>query len=204
MQMITDMAIILAGGKSTRMGFDKQELLFNGKPAAIYLAELLEDEFKFISIVTNNPSLYKNSKYNLLEDIVTDKGPLGGLYTGLMCLNNGYAYLTACDMPFINFGYIQYMKNIIHNNKSCKAVITRYSQNMLEPFNAFYSACTTQTIKEILDKNSFKMSSLFNTINTHYISEAEARIFSPDWTMFANINTKEDLKLINVEYSSHP
>ena len=75
-------AIILAGGKSSRMGFDKQFLTFNNKKIIDTIIEQLEKEFQEIIIVTNKPEEYKNYSQKIFTDEIINKETLGGIYTG--------------------------------------------------------------------------------------------------------------------------
>ncbi len=103
-------AIILAGGKSSRMGFDKQFLIINEKRVMEIVISKLRAEFKEIIIVTNKPESYKNLADKVVSDIIKGKGPLSGLHAGLKHSSSKYSYFIACDMPNINIEYIRYMK----------------------------------------------------------------------------------------------
>ena len=74
-------AIILAGGKSTRMGFDKQFLELNKKRLIDIIINKLKEEFEEIIIVTNKPEEYRKYTQKILSDKIKDVGPLGGIYT---------------------------------------------------------------------------------------------------------------------------
>ena len=192
--MGTGTAIILAGGESRRMGFDKQKLLINGKLVALHIAEKLKDEFDQIIIVSNKPVLYGKSDYMIIEDRIRNIGPLGGIYTGLLESKSEAAYITACDMPHISLDYIRYLKEVLRHNPDADAIITRYLENMMEPFNAIYSKNCIGHIEELLGGNKTKISSLCKEINTYYVDETISKLFSPDWGMFMNLNTKHDLE----------
>lgn len=192
-EMGTGTAMILAGGESRRMGFDKQELKIAGKLATIYIADRLTAEFNEIIIVTNKPDLYNKSGYSILKDKVQNAGPLGGLYTGLSDAGNEIVYVTACDMPMINLDYIRYMKKAAAEHPAPDAVVTKYHETMTEPFNAFYSRKCVSHIEKLLEEQKVSISFLLKEMKTHYIDESVARRFSPDWRMFTNLNTRHDL-----------
>ena len=77
-------AIILAGGKSTRMGFDKQLLKIDRRRLMDSIINKLKKEFDEIIIVTNRPELYIGLSHKITVDIIKDKGPLGGIHAGLL------------------------------------------------------------------------------------------------------------------------
>jgi molybdopterin-guanine dinucleotide biosynthesis protein A len=187
-----DTAIILAGGKSSRMGFDKQFLKFKDKYIIELLLERLEGMFGEIIIVTNKPEEYVTYGCILTEDEVKGFGPVAGINAGLKSSSSLYNYLIACDMPFINPEYIEFMKSVINGRENdADAVITRLG-DWIEPFNAFYSKSLIKKAEENITLGKRKINSLLNGSSVTYISEAKAREFSPGWEMFMNLNTFED------------
>lgn len=191
-----DTAIILAGGKSSRMGFDKQFLKLQDKYIVEMTAERLKKIFNEIIIVTNKPKQYAKYGYRLAMDEIKGFGPLAGIHAGLKSSSSMYNYIVACDMPFINIDYIRYMMELIacHEGKA-DAVITRYG-NWIEPFNAFYSRSLLPRIEESIKANNRQINRLLKDANVLYISEAKAREFSPYWGMFTNVNTIMDYQEI--------
>ena len=102
-------AIILAGGKSSRMGRDKAFLKIEGVPMIRRQLKLLRKFFKKITIVTNSPHKYKFRNVKIIKDIVPGQGPLGGIYSGLMASKSFHNFVLACDMPFIDLSLVRYM-----------------------------------------------------------------------------------------------
>lgn len=191
--MLTGTAVILAGGNSSRMGFDKQCIELNGKLLIEQQIQVLQNIFSEIIIVTNKPELYKAYNCKLQADQLKDFGPMGGIHAGLMVAESQFAYFIACDMPYINQAYILHMLDIINTtNVSTQAVITRFG-HWLEPFNAFYSKSVISVIEQAYIWKTKKISSVLEKAQVNYIEELEARSYSPDWSMFTNINTQKDL-----------
>jgi molybdopterin-guanine dinucleotide biosynthesis protein A len=185
-------AIILAGGKSSRMGFDKQFLKLRDKYLVEMLAERLEKVFNEIIIVTGKPEEYTKHRYKLVEDEVKNFGPLAGIHVGLKNSTSMHNYIVACDMPFINLRYLEYMMGLIRQQEGkVDGVITRLGE-WIEPFNAFYSKNLLGKIEENMKNGKRQINMLLKDSNVLYISEAEARKFSPDWEMFTNVNTLKD------------
>ncbi|WP_099188284.1 molybdenum cofactor guanylyltransferase [Tepidibacter mesophilus] len=186
-------AVILAGGKSSRMKFDKQFLEINGVRLIDVLIEKLKMEFEEIIIVTNKKEFYKDYKVKIVSDEIKDKGPLGGIHIGLKNSSSEYVYFIACDMPIVNIDYVRYMKSIIKDVDAC---VTK-SQNHVEPLNSFYNKRIINDIKKHLYTDKKSLFSFLNKMNTMYINESKAREFSPKWDMFKNLNTQEDLMTVN-------
>lgn len=191
-------AIILAGGKSTRMGFNKELIQINEQKMISIQIEKLSKKFDEIIVVTNNKDIYKNMNCVATSDIIKDKGPIGGLHAGLLKSSSIYAYVIACDMPVINMGYINYlMKKLYYEEKY--ACITKFG-NWIEPFNAFYSKNIIEYLESYIDKGGNSINGLLKELEIKYIEENIARKYSSNWDMFINFNTKDDiLNFINQE-----
>lgn len=183
-------AIILAGGKSTRMGFDKQFLEIFEKRLMKDIISTLDTEFDDIVIVTNKPEEYQDFPYRFTSDIYKDIGPLGGVHAGLCISKSKYAFIVACDMPRINMNYIRYMMNAMDDGKL--GIATKLGE-FVEPFSAFYSIDMIKNIEEFISDNQRSITRFLRKTNIDLVEELEAREYSPDLDIFLNLNTKEDL-----------
>ncbi len=184
-------AIILAGGKSSRMGFDKQLLKINERSIMDRMIQKLSHEFKEIIIVTNKPELYIGLSHVITKDIFEGMGALGGIHAGLCHSHSKYALVVACDMPNINMDYICFMKDRL-NDVSNLGCVTKFGE-WIEPFCSFYSIDLIETIEKYLLSGRRSINGMLKDLNISYVEEKEARKYSPNWDMFLNLNTKEDL-----------
>lgn len=190
--MKTDTAIILAGGKSTRMGFDKQEIKIGGKLIVDHLAEKLEKHFSQIIVVTKTPDLYKGRPYTLCQDYYVDCGPLAGIHAGLKSTKSQAAYIMACDMPNINDAYIAY---IIEKFELTQALgLVTAHDNYIEPLAAIYSKDLLPVLEKKLEAKDLKIQKLIEDQDFIKISKAEVEIFDPELKIFKNLNYQEDLE----------
>ena len=190
--------IILAGGKSSRMGFDKQFLKIDKRRLMYSIIQKLENEFDEIIIVTNKPEHYIGLSQKITMDILKEKGPLGGIHAGLKKASSKYSFVMACDMPNINLEYMRYMKKYT-SNMGCT---TKFG-NWIEPFCSFYSKDIVEPIEEYLKTERRSINHLLMDLDINYIEEKKAREFSPNWDMFLNLNTQNDLQnFLNMEKES--
>ncbi|MEE8360392.1 MAG: molybdenum cofactor guanylyltransferase, partial [Candidatus Omnitrophota bacterium] len=159
--------IILAGGKSSRMGRDKSFVPFLGKPLIENVIDKMEPIFKDTIIVTNSPHLYKKYKMETRVDILTDRGPLGGIHAGLSYSKNKYNLVVACDMPFLNEGLIRLMTERLVD---CDAVVPR-CKGRLEPLCAVYSKSCIRLIESEIASNNLKMMNFLELVKIRIIEE---------------------------------
>ena len=133
--------IILAGGSSRRLGFDKGLKKIAGKPIVRYVIDALSAEVNEIICVVESEER-RQMYITALEksaEVYCDKynvgSPLIGLLTGLSHCKNEYAIVVACDMPFIQPSLISFLHNraLGHNG----SVIVN-PNNWIEPFLAVY------------------------------------------------------------------
>jgi molybdenum cofactor guanylyltransferase len=125
--------IILAGGKSFRMGFDKGLLEFNGKRLVEYPLDLLGKYCEELIISTNNPA-YAKLGVKVVTDEIIGKGPVSGLYSALKQSNNTWNIVTGCDMPFLN---TQLFDELFENLSDNMGIIPVH-QGFAEPLCAIY------------------------------------------------------------------
>ncbi|WP_298312742.1 molybdenum cofactor guanylyltransferase [uncultured Aquimarina sp.] len=92
--------IILAGGKSSRMGQDKGLKLHNGKPFIQHIIQAIETITNKILIITGSAD-YQTFGYPCIADIIPDQGPVGGIYTGLKYTKTTQNLVLSCDVPFV-------------------------------------------------------------------------------------------------------
>ncbi len=183
-------AVILAGGKASRMGFDKQFLKIKGVSIVESIVEELEKEFDEIIIISNKAEEYEGHKHRVEPDIIEGKGPLSGIHTGLSLGKSDYMFFIACDMPNVSLDYIRYMKKRIRDNT--EACISRVDKG-LEPFHGFYSKTLVGPIEDYLKSEKRSIFRFLEDKNVTYIDESEIKEEGFN-QVFLNINTPEDLE----------
>ena len=202
-------AVILAGGQSSRMKFDKQCIVIDNKRLIFEVAKKLEKHFEDIIIVTNKKQYYKNCKYKLVSDEVPNMGPLAGIAVGLEESISDYVYIIACDMPNIDDNYISYMKKKIRKDLKSEENIDVYIckvNDRLELFQGFYKKELAEEINYYLVNGSRKSVISFlerNNKKVKYIEDEEFRKIDSTKDIFVNLNTKEDLNIYQNQIKNH-
>jgi molybdenum cofactor guanylyltransferase len=149
-----------------------------------------QDIILVCSAVQNFNSFVNDPRLRLVTDIYPEKGPLGGLYTGLSVSTTSYNILVACDMPFLNTEMLEYMASQI---SGFDAVVPRFD-SYVEPLHAIYARSCIKQVKEMLDTGIIPLKQLCDRINVRYIEKQEINRFDPGYVSFFNINTESDLK----------
>ena len=188
-------AVILAGGSSRRMGFDKQTLSLDGRPLIERTVELLRELFDDIVIVTDRPQLYRDEKVRVTSDVFPGNGPIAGIHAGLLQAKSRFVYVIGCDMPHPELDYINLMKRKLESAdaSSIAGCMMRRDTGCLEPLNAFYNTALTDAMDKSLEDGKRSLQSFCRNKPFVWIKEDEARAISPKLRMFHNINDFADL-----------
>jgi molybdopterin-guanine dinucleotide biosynthesis protein A len=186
--------IILAGGKNSRMGTNKAFLNIDGVRLIDIIMSIYREIFEEIIIVTNEPLAYVEfNDATVVTDIYKDKGPLGGIYTGLFYSKNNYAFVSACDMPYLNKDFILYLAE---QTGKYDIVVPRLADGF-QPLHAIYSRNCLPTIKRLLTADKLKITGFYKEMRQMSITEDKIKPFDKDGRLFLNINTPGDVKKVN-------
>jgi molybdenum cofactor guanylyltransferase len=181
--------IILAGGKSQRMGEDKAFIKIGEKPIIETIIDLFQKVFKETLIVTNRKDSYLYLKVGVYEDIFPEQGALGGLYTGLFRSNSFNSFVAACDMPFLNKGVINY---VCQQADGYDVVVPR-TEDGFQPLHALYSKRCLGPIETILTEEKTRIVDLYPLVRVRVVDFREFVSIDPEMQSFVNINTPEEL-----------
>lgn len=184
--------IVLAGGKNRRFGRNKALATIGGISLIERVVERLKPQTSQVLIVTSReqPDLPVTCEAEILADVYPGKGPLGGIYTGLLASRSPHSLVVACDMPFLNTELLRYM---VKQSRDFDVVVPRLEEGKLEPLHAIYSKDCLDNIKTHLDWNDLRVDSILNTVRVRYVERAECQRFDPQLLSFFNINREVDL-----------
>ncbi|MCX8073834.1 MAG: molybdenum cofactor guanylyltransferase [Candidatus Binatia bacterium] len=190
-------AVILAGGRSSRMGgLDKAFMRVGGKPAIERTVGLLQELFEEIIVVTNNPEKYARlCGVHLTRDVFLGKGPLAGFHAGLARARYPYCFVVACDMPFLRREPITFLHSL---TRGFDAVVPVWEGDV-EPLHAFYATRLVDLAGSLLTSGSYGLRSLLSRITVRYVDEEEMRAVPGSEEAFRNVNTPADALRYAVE-----
>ncbi|MCP4483763.1 MAG: molybdenum cofactor guanylyltransferase [Flavobacteriaceae bacterium] len=180
--------IILAGGKSSRMGTEKGLIIYKNKPFVEHIIEAMSPLVDNIIIISNN-KVYESFGFKCYEDLIKNTGPLAGIYTGLRYSKTDYNLIVSCDIPLVKTIVLQ---KLIDQKNDASEVIQLQSQGKNMPLIALYKKSCEVIFKKELHQNQKKVQTALKKCNvkTVVIDESLEQVT-------ANINTPEDLELLN-------
>ena len=185
-------AIILAGGKSSRLGRNKALQVIEGKNLIQWMIDRLATLSTEIIIATAHGEAIPCSsavRIKTVADIYPGKGPLMGIYSGLMASSSSRAIVVSCDTPFLSVSLLEYMARIC----SIFDVVVPRIKDKLEPLCAVYSKNCLVPIRELLEQDERRIRKLYSMVKVKYVEEDEINRFDPEHLSFFNINSQADL-----------
>jgi len=175
-------AIILAGGKGSRMNGNKALLPVCGLTLIEKIARDIDPYFGEILISAQARNSFNFLSHRVVIDEKMNFGPLMGILSCLRASSNKINFVIACDIPEIKYPYLEKM---ISYTSKYDIVVPCSGKNKFEPLFAFYHKKLIPKIEELLNQNIKKISRLFPKCKTKYLP-----MQNNGW--FSNLNTMED------------
>lgn len=181
--------VILAGGRSSRMGTNKALLELSGETLIQRLARRFQAWFDQVVVVTNSPEEYQFLSLPMVGDRIAGLGPLGGLEAGLTASRHAVAFFAACDMPFVDEPFVRHLVGL---GESYDIVVPQIAGEY-EPMHAVYRRDCLPVVTANLDARKLRLLSIFDAVRLRVVPEAEIAPFGQPARLFFNCNTPADL-----------
>lgn len=188
--MIADCTvIILAGGESKRMGRDKAALPFNGETLLQSVIASVQPLFAqtLVSVREKRPDVALPQ----ICDMQSDGGPLVGLISALEKVATPWAFVVACDMPFVAPALIAHLASLRENHQAVVPQINGQAQ----PLAAFYARSALPLLQSSLASGNKSLIGALKTLDVRYVAAEELVQFDPQLNSFFDLDTPQDLAL---------
>jgi molybdenum cofactor guanylyltransferase len=186
--MTDSTAIVLAGGRSSRMGTPKALLPFDHQPLIVHIVATLRRLFPEVVVVAAPGQDLPSMPITLVRDDVAYQGPVGGIYYGLRAAGGDVSFVTSCDSAFLNSDLISHLLSQI----SQYDVVVPHWQGRFQPLHAVYRRSVLPLLEGQLARGELRPVYLFDKVRTRRIDEEEIRRFDPEGWSFFNMNTPEE------------
>lgn len=191
--------VILAGGQNRRMGgADKAFLTVEGRPVFERTLTVLQRCFPRVVVVSNTPEKYGRFDVEITADEFPGQGPLAGIHAALGRLREPYAFVVACDMPFLR---IEPIALLVGRIGAHDAVIARWDGD-IEPLHAVYATALRPQMEAALRQGVSAIRDFLPRIRVEYVSETLMREIAGAEESFRNINTPEEAARFAVRLSA--
>jgi molybdopterin-guanine dinucleotide biosynthesis protein A len=183
--------VLLAGGKSRRMGEDKRNLVIGEQTLLERGLAVLRSIFHEVLVVIAQDSPPLDINARVVRDLVSDCGSLGGVYTGLKQAATPHIFVVACDMPFLDRTVITQFTS---RRATADIVMARLAAR-LHPMHALYGKGCLTVMSQMILVRQLKIQELVadRSLQVQYITETDLLTIDPSWRSFHNVNTPADL-----------
>jgi molybdenum cofactor guanylyltransferase len=185
--------ILLAGGKSRRMGLDKRFLQLGGETLVRRALSVYERLFTEILIVVAEPvPELSDMGYQIVTDLIPNCATLGGLYTGLSFARSRRIFAAACDMPFLSSAVIDHLLQFCDDD-----IVMPQLVSGLQPMHAVYAKTCLPYFEDMIANNILSIQLVLENyeLRARLVPEEALRTLDPQLLSFLNLNTPEDVEL---------
>jgi len=186
--------VVLAGGKSRRMGRDKLEMALGGQTLLETVINRFSEEFEDVYLSIAEKEKYPDIKAQRIEDILPGAGPLSGLHAALKSLPDDGVFIVAADLPY---ACPRAAKRIIELSGKKEVGIIRLQDGKLEPLFGYYCKRLLPKCEEAIKSGDYRMSKIILNADTQFISPHDLGSLW-DEKIILNINYPEDYEKIQL------
>ena len=196
-------SIILAGGKSSRMGRNKSFLKVGDKTIIERVRNLLQGIFQNVILITNDPEEYKILGLPMFEDVYKYKGPLAGIHSGLVHSATDINFIISCDIPFMTGKMIKYLVDyrtgklitIAKADGFVQQLAGKYARVCLnEAENILKEQLEIESRNKIQEKRRCNVLKLIDRVGAEIIDAENLSFYKED--LYFNMNKTEDYKSV--------
>ena len=199
--------VILAGGKSRRMGQNKALLPLGEDSLIEHVIRRMRRVTDELLLITNAPAKYAHLGLPMHSDMISDAGALGGIYTGLMHASHDTVLCVACDSPFLQPKLLSYLVSILgeydavmpytyRNKKDIGVTNPSHGDNRitLQTLCAAYSKRCLPIIELMLQESELRVHALQGRASILPLAPEIWKTYDSKGHSFFNVNTPEDFE----------
>jgi molybdopterin-guanine dinucleotide biosynthesis protein A len=181
-------AIVLAGGRSTRMGRPKALLPFGDRPLILHVVETLSPLFTDVVVVAAPSQVLPELPATVVRDEVAFQGPVAGIGRGLAAAGMDVSFVISCDSVFLDPRLIRHLVDRVEDHDAA----VPHWHGRFQPLHAVYRRTVLPHLEARLARGELRLTAVLDTVKTRRIDEAEIRAFDPEGLSFFNVNTPDD------------
>lgn len=185
--------VLLAGGRSTRMGGRNKAFAEVGGEAIVARAlRVFRTLFPEVVIATNDPGPYHVFGARVVADEFPGCGPLAGVHAAMGVATRPYVFVAACDMPGLHPRAIRFL---LSRGGEVDAVVPRWEGD-IEPLHAAYAVRTRPAAAACLRAGRAAMRDFLPALRVEYVAERDLVAVAGTAESFVNVNTPAELAAV--------
>jgi molybdopterin-guanine dinucleotide biosynthesis protein A len=176
--------IVLAGGRSRRMGRDKASLPFGEETLLDRVVRTAREVVGQVVVVAREGQELPGDFPVVARDPAEGLGPLAGITAGLAATGAERAFVTACDTPFLTPAFIRFLLDASAGRDAAVPLVGGYHMTTA----AAYGRGVLPVARELLEQRRLRPFFLLERVDARIVGEAEL----PDLESLRNCNTPEE------------
>jgi len=190
-------AVVLAGGKSRRMGRDKLELALGGQTLLESVVNRFGEEFDDVFLSVADIKKYPGINARRLVDVLPGAGPMSGLHAALKLLPDDGVFIVAADLPYASPKAAKRLIELCGDKECC---VIRLPDGNLEPLFGYYRKSLLPLCEEAIESGDYRLSGVILGAQTRFAAPNELGDLW-DEKIILNINHPEDYEKVRSFYS---
>ena len=184
--------LVLAGGRSRRLGVDKGLVQFDGMPLLRIVVERVAGVCREVAVAVDRPGRYEGLALpaRTVADESPGLGPLSGLQVGLRTCRTEHVLVAACDLPFLNVELLRHMAKV---PRAYQALVP-WQDGRWQPLHAIYARSCLEVVDAMAAAGGASMEELLGRLNVRRLDEEEMSGPDQDGLSLLNLNDRSDLR----------
>lgn len=182
-------AVVLAGGKSSRMGFDKALLRWRGTTLVEHAVDKLRTVFDRVLVAGGDAARFAQLGVPVIPDVLPGGGAVIGIHTALATATTPRVFVMACDAPFAEPALIAHLAGVAPD----ASWVLPHTDQGYEPLFAVYAQDCRPALEAIVASGRRRIMRLADYVPPHVVEEDQLRRFDPLLRSFVNLNTPDEL-----------
>ena len=183
--------IVLAGGRSSRMGEDKSLMKLKGKPLVEYSIDTLKPLCNKVVISSSN-LIYDFTGCEVWPDELSEQAPMIGIYSCLKRSETELNIILSCDMPLMSTAMIGFL---LAKAAVFDITVPIHENGQIEPLCGIYKKSSSGILKEFIDKGNYRLNECIRSASCQFIP-VDSQIPCNTPNLFLNINTPTDFSFL--------
>ncbi len=185
---------VLAGGTSRRMGCSKAHLLLGRETMLERQIRLLHSVCRSVAVL-GPPTRFPGLEVPVFDDEFTGRGPLAGLYTGLVRTRTEYNLFLGCDLPFMEARFLQYVCRRAFGSQA-DVTVPESREHGFHPLCGVYRRRALWAVRASLAAGENKVSRFFSRVRCEVLATRQITRAGFALRIFDNMNTPQDYERV--------
>ena len=184
--------IVLAGGKSSRMGRDKALMEFRGRPLIQHAVDILKQVCHQV-VISSNKKVHHIAGCEIWQDELAVQAPMVGIYSCLKRSSHAWNIILSCDMPLVDPKLFDFL---LSHDLTKDVIVPVHDEVRIEPLCGLYNRSAVPLLERSIQSEHYSLMEFIRAAN-HELVEIGPGMEGYRKEMFTNLNAADDFDLLS-------